>query len=160
MCRGRRNSGPEVAAAILSASATTPGYGLVAEISLADDEPETLLAAWTASRGQRKLFRANERAADLLAGPCLFPTCVSDPRSGISAAHVGDVWVAEADRDAVIRAHLLIAPESVAHANVVLHVAGSVPPRPEPVMLLVADQSDWGRPRESYAARPLIRGLD
>jgi len=119
-----------------------------------DGEPESLLASWVASRGERLLFVGNEPAG-VLDDVRVVRAGVSDPRAGLAAADVAEGWVRSSHLGAVRRAHLLRPAEG--HPNVILHVSEELPPDPVPLLLLAADLADHEGPREVSRARSLIR---
>lgn len=119
-----------------------------------DAEPESLLASWVASRGDREVF-VGSNPLSVLDDSRVVPSGVSDPRAGLSAADMAEGWVRAGDLAAVRRAHLLRRAEG--RFNVVLHVADHLPQRPVPRLLVAADLADHEGPRELGRARDLIR---
>ncbi|MCL2455022.1 MAG: helix-turn-helix domain-containing protein [Micrococcales bacterium] len=123
---------------------------------LADDpEPESLLASWVASRGERLELAGRELGA-VVADPRLAPSGMSDSRAGLSAADLAEGWVSASDLDGFCRDHLLLpataAPSVVVHVEPVT-VAVSAP---VPLLLLAADLADHHQPRPTARARDLI----
>lgn len=120
---------------------------------LADHEPGLLLASWTAARARRELFVTREPDG-LLSDPRVVRSGVSDPRSGLSAAHLSEGYVTEADLTGVRRTHLL--RPAAGAPSVILHVVDTQPPDPAPLLVLAADLADHEGARELARARELI----
>ncbi|MCL2423929.1 MAG: helix-turn-helix domain-containing protein [Micrococcales bacterium] len=118
-----------------------------------DLEPERLLASWVASRAERRWFRTRDDH-QLVTDHRLVPSGWSDPRAGISSGVVVEAYVARDDLDAVRHAYLLV--PGGRDANVVLHIANTLPVRPVPLLLLAADLADHDADRELSRARDLI----
>ncbi len=123
---------------------------------LADDpEPESVLASWVASRGERLALAGREPGA-VVADSRLVRSGLSDPRAQLSAADLAEGWVSAADLDMFCRDHLL--RPTTATPSVVVHVAPATITvlGPVPLLLLAADLADHHQPRPTARARDLI----
>ena len=93
---------------------------------------------------------------DLRQDPRVVLSGVSDPRSGLSAAHQVEAYVQPPDLDAVVKDHLLI-PAAV--PSVFLHVTDHQVNAPVPLGLVLADLADHGGPREDAQVERILKGI-
>lgn len=119
-----------------------------------DPNPELLLRSWLAARAHRHQLAAPDPQR-LRSDPRLVRSGISDPRSGMSAAHQFEAYVRVDDLEDVRSEHLLV-PVDRASANVWLHAAPMLPESPVPLLLVAADLADHDGPRELDRARDLV----
>lgn len=117
-----------------------------------DPDPVARWQALAAGRARRIAYVGTDPAA-LLGDAGVQASGLSDPRSGLSAGSVAEVYVHEDDWRRVVRRHLLVEPTG--RPDVWLHVSAYVPPRALR-MQLAADLADHGGPRERGRSRAIL----
>lgn len=124
----------------------------------AAENPAQLLHSWMKSRQLGVVRLAANRAdlAELGSDARVVASGITDERSGLSATHEFEGYVATTDLDAIRNDYLLVASDS---PNVLLHMVEVLPDRPIPLGLVLADLADWNRPREDGRVIELVRGI-
>jgi excisionase family DNA binding protein len=123
------------------------------------EDPGDLLYSWMRSRETRVIDLAANAAdlADIARDERVVASGVSDPRAGLSAAREFEGYVAEVDVDSFVSDNLLV---SSSEPNVRLHIVDTLPPRPVPLGLILADLAAWNRPREDGRIVELLGGIE
>jgi hypothetical protein len=123
------------------------------------EEPAQLLHSWLRSRQIRVINVAANPSdiPEITSDDRVVPSGISDERAGISAARELEGYVAEKDIERFIQSNLLAASDS---PNVRLHVVAALPDRPVPLGLVIADLTDWNRPREDGRVAELLRRVE
>lgn len=123
-------------------------------VRLGDGAP-ALLASWVRLRGERLVYRvAREDLGALSQDVRLMKSGVSDPRSGISASGLAEVWLRHStDLDEIVGEYLLLPDPK---GQVVMH-RGREHASGQPQMgLVMADLADWNSPREDARVVELL----
>lgn len=151
---------PPMAWALIAALGGEPRHSDVPQVRLdrvlknrdyvraAGNDAPMILSSWLRQRGERLLFRADDRdLPDLLADPRVMPSGVSDERAGLSAGNVAEVWLRDFSRLSELVGDYLLLPDI--RGNVVLHRGGLEHREARaPLGLVIADLADWNGPRE------------
>ncbi|MEO8528143.1 MAG: helix-turn-helix domain-containing protein, partial [Pseudolysinimonas sp.] len=89
----------------------------------AGEQAPELLSSWLRMRGERLVFRAQPLdLADLLVDPRVLPSGISDPRSGLAAGDVAEVWLRNFFQLEEVQGDYLLLPDP--KGNVVIHRGG------------------------------------
>ncbi|WP_334150517.1 hypothetical protein [Microbacterium sp.] len=120
-----------------------------------EDGAPALLASWVRLRGERLVYQvAPADIADLSHDARLMKSGVSDPRAGISATGVTEVWLRHfTDLDEIVGDYLLLPDPK---GQVVMHRGREHESEQPQIGLVMADLADWNSPREDARVIELL----
>jgi hypothetical protein len=125
------------------------------------ENPAPLIHSLLRQRGERLVFRgAASDVRELIdSDKRILVSGISDPRSGVSAGDLAEVWVRDFMHLSGFLDDWLLQPDP--RGNVVVHGGGRGLDGIEqvPIGLVAADLADWNGPREDSRAEALVRSL-
>lgn len=119
-------------------------------------DPVVLLRSWLPRRAERlEMSVADADLAEVLADKRLLPSGVSDVRAAMSSARMGEGYVAQGAASQFFVDHFAVESDNRVRANLIVHVAGFVPPLS--ALLVAADLAEYRAEREDRQSAAVLR---